>query len=184
MKQNCYIIHENVNKLSFKAIGIFLEGCFLFSFVTLLQFSMTNYLERRRSNFLSKDINLKNCLLEIPIPVPVNLKKTSAAEDSKQNIQGKMLYMYMRTPYINNRPNFILFYSNLIICHYSIRHAEKAKDDIRKSIRSNWSKAICSGCVCPLNSPFNVCFISSSLLDYLHDTQITDARRSFNDRSW
>ena len=103
LKQNYYIIHENVNKLSFKAIGIFLEGCFLFSFVTLLQFSMTNYLERRRSNFLSKDINLKNCLLEIPIPVSVNLKKTSAAEDSKQNIQGKMLYMYMRTPYINNR---------------------------------------------------------------------------------
>ena len=70
---------------------------------------MTNYLERKRSNFLSKDINLKNCLLEIPIPVPVNLKKTSAAEDSKQNIQGKMLYMYMRTPYIIDRPNFIFF---------------------------------------------------------------------------
>ena len=145
---------------------------------------MTNYLERRRSNFLSKDINLKNCLLEIPIPVAVNLKETSTAEDSKQNIQGIMLYIYMGTPYIVDRSKFILFCANLIYCHYSIRHAEKAKDDIGKSIRSNWSKAICSGCVCPLNSPFNVCFISSGLLDYLYDTQITDARRSFNDLSW
>ena len=93
----------------------------------------------------------------------------------------------MCTPYINiivDRPKFILFCANLTFCHYSIRHAEKAKDDIGKSIRSNWSKAICSGCVCPLNSPFNVCFISSGLLDYLYDTQITDARRSFNDLSW
>ena len=61
---------------------------------------MTSYLERKRSNFLSKDINLKNCLLEIPIPVAVNLKKTSTAEDSKQNVQGIMLYIYMGTPYI------------------------------------------------------------------------------------
>ena len=49
---------------------------------------MTSYLERKRSTFLLRNGNVKNCLLEIPIPVPINLKKTSNPEDSRVNGKG------------------------------------------------------------------------------------------------
>ena len=49
---------------------------------------MTSYLERKRSTFLLRNGNVKNCLLEIPIPVPINLKKTSNPEDSRANGKG------------------------------------------------------------------------------------------------
>ena len=73
-------------------MGIFLEGCFLFTFVTLMEFSITSYLQRKRTAFLNRNNNLNNCLLDIPIPVPINLKKSSNATDPALAMKGKCFF--------------------------------------------------------------------------------------------
>ena len=71
-------------------MGIFLEGCFLFTFITLVEYSITSYLQRKRTAFMKRaNNNLDNNLLDIPIPVPINWDKTSNKSDPSIGTKGK-----------------------------------------------------------------------------------------------
>ena len=71
-------------------MGIFLEGCFLFTFITLVEYSITSYLQRKRTAFIKRaNNNLDNKLLDIPIPVPINWDKTSNVSDPSIGPKGK-----------------------------------------------------------------------------------------------
>ena len=71
-------------------MGIFLEGCFLFTFFTLVEYSITSYLQRKRTAFIKRsNNNLDNNLLDIPIPVPINWDKTNNVSDPSIGPKGK-----------------------------------------------------------------------------------------------
>ena len=48
-------IFQNYYKfVTLQAIGIFLQGCFLFNFATLMEYSVASYIERRRTRHNQK----------------------------------------------------------------------------------------------------------------------------------
>ena len=72
-------------------MGIFLLGCFLFTFVTLMEYSITSYLHRKRTAFISKtNNNRNNSLLDIPSEVPINMQKTSNVSYPVVEMKGKL----------------------------------------------------------------------------------------------
>ena len=83
------LIHKIITHFLSQAMGIFLEGCFLFTFVTLMEYSITSYLQRKRTAFLARNKDMNNFLLDIPIPVPVSLKERRNTTEPSFGIKGQ-----------------------------------------------------------------------------------------------
>ena len=147
-------------------MGIFLEGCFLFNFITLLEYSVASYLDRKRSNGKFQD-GKSNFLLKVKNNIG-SKKSSSTAEDGIFLTKGECPRILVGNKYSLRYFTFVLaFYNNFTFACFRGQAAVKTKNDARSFIWSDRSETISSWCVCSLISSTSLCSFSTSVLDYL-----------------
>ena len=149
-------------------MGVFLEGCFLFTFITLVEYSITSYLQRKRTAFIKRaNDNHINSLLDIPVQVPINWQKTSNVSDPSNEPKGNF--------YLDLNWIFQAFWfdvknqskSNRSYFRWKRKIWQPPRFQACRSLRSNGHKTVRSWCIRSTNAAITIHFVPIYLLGYL-----------------
>ena len=145
--------------LLFQAIGIFLQGCFLFNFLTLMEYSVAGYMERRRARNNASG-NSRSYSESEP-----SSKKNSTTVQPLFSTRGK-INSNNRTDFIAIKHQYCSLMKGINPLYWIIFREEKDNiANIAISLRSYGNETICSWCICSSHSSSALHPISTCLLD-------------------